>query len=422
MKLSKLAEGIKTSPILTFAAEINAKIAAGEHFHNLTIGDFDPRVFPIPQGLSQDVAQAYHDHETNYPGAAGLPRFRHAVAALLKRKCGVDYAPDDIQIASGSRPLIYGAYRVIVDPGDKVVYPVPSWNNHTYSQMVGATAVAIETDAENQFMPSADKIEPYLQGATLLALCSPQNPTGTVFQASDLREICELVVAENRRRPATEKPLYVLFDQVYWLLTFGGGEFHHAVSLCPGIRDYAVFIDGLSKSFAGTGIRVGWACGPSPLIGKIRTTVAHMGAWAPRPEQVAAGAFLARDSEVDEFLDDFRRRLQARLDGLYQGFMELKQKGYPVDAIKPQASIYLTVRIDLLGRGTRVGSRLDSHEAVHRYILDEGKVAILPFSWFGAGNRGDWFRLSVGTCELEDIGQIMDRLQHVLDGCTPPMK
>ncbi len=417
MKLSRLAEGIQTSPILTFAAEVNAKIAGGEYFHNLTIGDFDPGIFPIPEGLAHEVAQAYRNHETNYPGAAGMPEFRQAVSSLLKRKCRVDYAPDDIQIASGSRPLIYSAYRVLVDPGDAVIYPVPSWNNHTYGQMSGARTVGIETDPENQFMPTADQIRPHLKGASLLALCSPQNPTGTVFGKSDLREICELVVAENRTRPAGEKPLYVLFDQVYWLLTFGGGRFHHAVTQCPEIRDYAVFVDGLSKSFAGTGVRVGWASGPRPIMAKIRTMIAHMGAWAPRPEQVAAGRFLARDDEVDGFLTDFRDRLQMRLDALYRGFMDLKRRGYPVDAIEPQASIYLSVRIDLLHRRIRDGSRLESHEGVHRYILDEGKVAILPFSWFGADIRGDWFRLSVGTCEQQDIAEVMRKLQHVLDVC-----
>ena len=258
MRLSKLAEEITTSPILTIAALINEKIADGEKVYNLTVGDFDSNIFPIPDLLTAETIKAYETHQTNYPGAFGTPNFRKGVADTLNRICGLDYTAADIQIASGSRPLIYATYRCVVDPGDRVVFPVPSWNNDYYSSFCETEVITIETTPENNFMPTANELRPHLKGTSLLALCSPQNPTGTVFDKANLQEICDLVVAENKSRSAGEKPLYVMFDQVYWLLTFGDTEFHHALSLCPEIRDYAIFIDGLSKSFAGTGIRVGW--------------------------------------------------------------------------------------------------------------------------------------------------------------------
>jgi len=418
MKLSRLAEQTETSPILNIAADINARKARGETLYNLTVGDFDPAVFPIPEALTGAVVDAYRARHTNYPGAVGLPPIRAAVAGWLNRACGLDYAADDVIIASGSRPLIYSLYRTVVDPGERVVYPVPSWNNESYAQLLGATQAAVETAPDNHFMPAAEALAPHLPGAALLALCSPQNPTGTLFAEDNLRAVCELVVAENRRRAGQSggaKPLYVLFDQVYWALTWQAGAFLHPLTVCPAIADYAVFVDGMSKAFAATGVRVGWATGPRPVIAKMSSLIAHMGAWAPRPEQVAGGVFLADAAAVDAHLAEFRTQLAARLDAFYDGFMALKDKGCAVDAIAPRGAIYLSVKIDILGKKTAAGETLDSDQAVQDYILGEGKIGILPFSWFGAHNYANWFRLSVGTCAREDIAAIMASLEAALD-------
>ena len=414
MKLSRLAEGIRTSPILEIAAEINARKQRGETLHNLTVGDFDSAIFPIPDELTEAIIAAYRDHQTNYPGATGLPEIRRAAAGMLNRLCGLDYAADDVIIASGSRPLIYSIYRTTVDPGERVVYPVPSWNNESYAAMVGAESVPVETTPENHFMPAAEALAPHLKGAALLALCAPQNPTGTLFTEQNLKAVCELVVDENRRRGAREKPLYVMFDQVYWALTFGRDAFRHPLTVCPGIGDYAIFVDGLSKAFAATGVRVGWATGPRPVLAKMSSLIAHLGAWAPRPEQVAAGVFLADHRAVDRHLDGFRHQLAARLDDFHSGFMALKNNGHRIDALVPQAALYLSLKIDI--QGDRIGDkRLDSDSAVRDYLLNEAKIGILPFSWFGAKNYDNWFRLSVGTCRREEIPAIMASLESALD-------
>jgi len=419
MKLSRLADGITTSPILTIAAQINEKIAAGERIFNFTVGDFDSNIFPIPDLLTEETIKAYRNHETNYPGAFGMPEFREGVAQTLNRICGLDYQAADIQIASGSRPLIYACYKVLVDPGDKVVFPAPSWNNDYYTLLTDTRPTVVETSPENDFMPTAEALRPHLHDAQMLALCSPQNPTGTVFTRERLKEICDLIIEENQRRTADEKPLYVMFDQVYWLLTFGDVEFHHPLTVCPELKDYAIFIDGLSKSFAGTGIRVGWATAPEHVLPKMRALIAHIGAWAPKPEQVAAGKFLQDTQAVDQYLDQFRNELQIRLQGFYDGFMRLREKGYAVDAIAPQAAIYLTIRIDLVGMVTPDGTILEDSEAVHEYLLNTVKVGVLPFSWFGASNYGDWFRISVGTCTEEDVSEVLSILEAHLAELRP---
>lgn len=414
MKLSKIAGETSQPPILRVAAQINEKIARGETFHNFTVGDFDGRIFPIPAPLTDYVVDSYRDHQTNYPGPVGLPGLRDGVRELVRRYAGIDYDTGQIQISSGSRPLIYGMYRAVVDPGDKVVFPVPSWMNDAYCHLCAATPVPVATRPENDFMPTAADLAPHLADASMLALCSPQNPTGTVFAADQLREICELVVAENRRRGPNVKPLYVLFDQVYWLLTFDGIEYPHPVKLCPDIHDYLFCADGLSKSFAGTGVRVGWGYGPTHLVRSISDTVAYIGAWAPKPEQIATGRFLEDIDAVDAFLVPFRVALHDRLRAIFDGFKAMKSRGLDVDAVSPQAGIYLTVRINLVGKRTASGQVLETNEDALAYLLNEARVGILPFSFFGAAEQAQWYRISVGTCRLETVPALLQSLEKAL--------
>ncbi|MGR3913766.1 MAG: aminotransferase class I/II-fold pyridoxal phosphate-dependent enzyme [Gammaproteobacteria bacterium] len=414
MKFSRIAEAIRTSRILEVAAEINARNARGEGIDNLTIGDFDPEIFPIPHALAAAVADAYRGRQTNYPGAAGMPHLRGAVAAMLRRQCAVELHADDILIAAGARPLIYALYRSVLDAGECVVTPAPSWNNAAYAGLAGARVVEIECGADNCFMPRAEQLAPHLGEAALLALCSPQNPTGTLFAEDNLRAICELVVAENRRRGSGRKPLYVLFDQIYWALTFGGA-FRHPLALCPQIGEYAVFVDGMSKAYAATGLRVGWASGARALLAKMSSFIAHMGAWAPRPEQVAAGVFLEETRAGEEYLERFRARLSARLSAFHAGLLAIKARGHDIDAIAPQAAIYLSVKIAMPGDSKRAPR---DDDAVREHLLNEAKIGILPFSWFGARAAAGWFRLSVGACRRARIPEILARLENALDNAA----
>ncbi|HXC07025.1 MAG TPA: aminotransferase class I/II-fold pyridoxal phosphate-dependent enzyme, partial [Bacteroidia bacterium] len=131
--VSSIAEHIIGSEIIKLAAEVNEKIRQGEKIYNLTIGDFNPKIFPIPAGLKKAIVDAYEQDETNYPVAEGMPDLRQAVSAFLKRKGGLNYAADEIVIAGGARPVIYAIFRALVDTGDTVLFPVPSWNNNHYT-------------------------------------------------------------------------------------------------------------------------------------------------------------------------------------------------------------------------------------------------------------------------------------------------
>ena len=414
LKVSQMAETLIGSEIIKLAGEIREKIAAGEKIYNFTIGDFNPKIFPIPTELKNEIISAYQNDETNYPEANGMAPLRNAVSDLIKDQFDLNYSANEILISGGARPIIYAIYRTIVDPNDTVVFPVPSWNNNHYTHLTNSKQVFVETKVENNFMPTADELRPHLKGATLLSLCSPLNPTGTVFTKEGLLEICKLVLEENASRSEGEKPLYLMYDQIYSALTFGETQHVNPVSLCPEMRNYTIFVDGISKSLAATGVRVGWAFGPLSVIDKMKSILSHVGAWSPKAEQMACAKYLASNDQYNSFLKSFKKEIHSRLIGFHAMFTKLKSEGFNVDAISPQAAIYLTVKIDLLGKTTASGETLDTTAKGTRYILDEAKIALVPFYAFGSSVDSTWYRLSVGTSKMSDIDEVYSALKNAL--------
>ncbi|MFT3932487.1 MAG: aminotransferase class I/II-fold pyridoxal phosphate-dependent enzyme [Chitinophagaceae bacterium] len=418
LKLSRLSANMVGSEIVKLGGEIRDKIRQGEKIYNFTVGDFDPAVFPIPQELEDAIVDAYRKHFTNYPAAEGNLDLREALSKFMKERQNLDYKQAEILAAGGGRPLIYSLFRTICDPGDKVIYAVPSWNNNHYANFVGAEHVVVEASKENNFMPTVDQIKPHIKGATLLALCSPQNPTGTTFTKEDLSAICQMVVEENESRGATEKKLYVMYDQMYSLLTYGKIVHYNPVSLNPAMRPYTIFIDAISKVFAATGVRVGWSIGPAQVIDKMKAIMTHLGSWAPMAEQKAVAAYLGQKENIDRYLTNFKKELEERLNGLYNGFQQLKKEGFKVDAIAPQGAIYLTVQFDFTGKKTASGKLLEKQADTTAYLLNEAKLAVVPFYAFGADASSSWYRLSVGTCKKEEIGAVISQLKNALQQLT----
>jgi aspartate aminotransferase len=414
MKLSDLSETLIGSEIVKLGGEIREKIRQGQRIYNFTVGDFDPTIFPIPKELENAIVEAYRDHFTNYPAAEGNLDLREAITSFLKEMEGLDYGPNEILVASGGRPLIYAVFRAICDKGDKIIYAVPSWNNNHYTHFVGGQHIEVEAKLENNFMPSADDIRPYVKDATLIALCSPQNPTGTTFRKAELEAICDLILEENKRRGENEKKLYLMYDQMYWHLTYGDIKHYDPVNLRPAMRHYTIYVDAISKVFASTGVRVGWSMGPSTVMSKMKAILTHVGAWAPMAEQKAVAKFLFQRDAIKKFLTHFKSEIEQRLLEIYNGFMKLKSQGFSVDAIAPEAAIYLTIKIDLAGKTTEDGKLLADQSDVTAYLLSEASLAVVPFYAFGASRDSAWYRLSVGTCKKEEISEMISKLGKAL--------
>jgi aspartate aminotransferase len=413
--VSQKAEHLIGSEIIRLAGEVNQKIKDGQTIYNLTIGDYDSNLFPIPEELKQYIIEAYEQNQTNYPPADGILELRTTVATFIAENQGLHYNVNEFLIAGGGRPLIYTIYQALLDKGDKVIYPVPSWNNNHYCHLTDAQRIEIETIPENGFLPTADELTPHIKEATILALCSPLNPTGTMFRREQLLPICELVLEENERRRATgQKPLYVLYDQIYWMLTLKDIKHTDPVSLLPRMKDYTIFVDGISKSLAATGVRVGWSFGPEYIISKMKSILGHIGAWAPKAEQVAVSRFLQNKSAYDSFSFLLKQKINARFNGIYSGIKVLGQKGLPISIVAPEGAIYLTVQFALKGAIQSDGKIIKTTEHITSFLLNQAQLAVIPFTAFGVANETDWYRVSVGTLKDTDVPQMLLKLETAL--------
>ncbi len=414
-RVSHLASGLVGSEILKIAADVRALAATGLDICNLTVGDFAPSEFRIPSSLEEGIVDALRRGETNYPPSDGILSLREAVRALYQRELGFTPALESIVVTGGSRPGIYATYLALVNPGERVVYPAPSWNNNHYAGIVGADSASVVCHAASNFMPTRADLQDAVRGARLLALCSPQNPTGTAFTAESLGEICDLVLEENAGRGPDERPLFVMYDQVYWTLTFGKDHVH-PVGVRPAMAAYTVYVDGISKAFAATGIRVGWIVAPQDVAAPMSNLLGHIGAWAPRAEQSAVAALLGDSDKLSAYRGEIVAGVRQRLDALYTGLTGMRDAGLPVEALAPEGAIYLSVRFALVGRVLEDGTQLRTDEEVRAYLLRAAGVAIVPFQAFAVTRDTGWFRLSVGAVSPEQIERMLPRLRAAIEG------
>jgi aspartate aminotransferase len=409
--LSHLARGLTGSEILKVSGEVRALIDAGREVCNLTVGDFSPKEFRIPAALEREVVDALHRGETNYPPSDGVKEMRAAVVRLYDEQLGMKLSLDNTLIAGGARPIIFAAYAAVVDPGDKVVYPIPSWNNNHYTYLTRGVPVEVAVGPETNFLPTAELLRPHVRDARMICICTPLNPTGTVMAKEEVAAIAQLVVDENIRRAAAgERPLFLLWDQIYWQLTFGA--FHHYAppQLVPESAPWTIFVDGVSKAFAATGLRVGWAVAPPYVIARMRDILGHVGAWAPRPEQIAVARFLGMRDEVAQYHDTMIAGLRERLDLLHDGIEAMRRDGIPARAIDPQGAIYLSAQFDLIGH-----AGITTNEQIRKLLLDRAGFAVVAFQAFGLKKETGWFRLSAGAVSPDDIRNGLARVRKALE-------
>jgi len=403
------------SHILRVAYEVQALIASGVRIANFTIGDFDTSTFRIPAELEQGIIEAYHNGMTNYPQAMGIPDLRQSVADYYAHYLGLDYRAENVIVSSGIRPTLYALFMTVVNEGEGVIYGIPSWNTRAYAVLSKAKHFAIPTRAENNFLLTAEEIEPYLAESAVIALCSPSNPTGTMFTAEQLLPICELVLAENKRRAEVgQKPLYLLFDMVYWQYATPNRPHVHPLALLPELKPYVIYADGMSKSFGATGIRVGWAVGPAQTMGHISDLIGFIGAWAPKPEQYACAQYLHRFDAQAEYLAHARKIAFRRMETVENTIADMQKEGLGIRCIEPQGGFFMSIEVPVLGAKTTDGTLLNDYESIRKFILHEGKTAFGPFAAFDNPESETWFRASVSSLSDDDIEYGLSELRKAL--------
>jgi len=395
------AASMRGSMILKIAGDVHALQAQGRTIANFTVGDFRPAQFRIPARLSSATQRHYAEGHTNYPPADGVPELKAAVARLFSRTWGMEVGPDWVCVGSGARPPIYASWRLFVEPGDRTASFLPMWNIGYYAHLFGSEHTFVSTTAETGFFPTVDQAREAMRGARMVIINSPLNPTGTMIDPEVMRGIAQALVDENEGR---ERPCMLVFDQVYWAIAGEGQTHANPCALVPECAPYVVHVDAISKWMCATGLRVGWAVLPPYLQKKMKALIGHMGAWAPRPDQLALAEMLDDPDAVADWLEALNTQVSARLDRLYTGITALRDAGHSVDAIAPQGGIYLSFRVDLIGRG------FDSNEAIRSWLLDTAGVAVVPFQAFDMPGESGWFRMSVGAVGVEDIDGAIERM------------
>ena len=407
-RLSDMANGMERSRILTIAASVRAMIAEGHEVAPFTVGDFSPEQFDVPDELISGIIDAVSERETNYPPAAGLPELRESLAEWMKNMYGVDVGSDGIIVGSGARPVLYSSFRLFLEPGDGLAHGVPAWNNHYYVHLNDAVGIPIQGTPESRFLPTAEAIAERIKDIRVLILNSPLNPTGTCFTRTELADICDVILNENRERERDGiKPVMLVYDQVYSTMTADGITHVHPVQVCPEIFDYTITLDAISKSLTGTGLRLGWMALPPSLAPPVVALIGHMGAWPARPIQKAAADLYAQPDILEKFFYQLDQRIADRMNILEHRLSEFSN--YGVSIVKPEGGIYLTTRFDLF---EPLG--VQTNEEIRQWLLESAGVAIVPFQAFGLDEESGWFRISVGAVGVDEINAAMDRLESAL--------
>jgi aspartate aminotransferase len=390
LRLRELTESVT----LAITAKAKALRAAGEDVIGFGAGEPD---FPTPPHIVEAAQAACADVRMHrYTPAGGLPELREAIAAKTKRDSGLDVDPAQVLVTNGGKHALANAFQALVDPGDEVILPAPYWVSYPEQiRLAGGTVVPVETGVDSGFRASVEQLEAARTERTkVLVFTSPSNPTGAVYPPEEVEAV---------GRWAAEHGIWVVADEIYEHLVFGEAEHVSMATAVPELRDRIVIANGVAKTYAMTGWRVGWTIAPLPVTRAMANLQSHVTSNVANVAQVAALAAVAGPlDDVAEMRAAFERRgryAAERLDAM--------------DGVRcptPEGAFYAFPSVEgVLGRevgGHTVGSSLELCEV----LLDVAKVALVPGEGFGSPG---YVRLSYAMADA-DIEQGLDRIAEAL--------
>jgi aspartate aminotransferase len=390
VSLSQRILEMEESPTLAVTAKAKALRAAGEPVIGFGAGEPD---FPTPGNIVEAAQRAAADPASHrYTPAAGLPALRQAIATKTKRDSGLDVSADQVVVANGGKHALYNVFMALLDPGDEVLIPAPYWVSYPEQvKLAGGVPVAVSTTKETGFRTSVDQLEEHRTDATkALVFVSPSNPTGAVYPQDEIAEI---------GRWAAEHGIWVITDEIYEHLVYGDATFASLPVLAPEAADRTIVVNGVAKTYAMTGWRVGWSISSVELAKGMNKLQSQSTSNVCNVAQLAAVEALEGPQDaVAEMRRAFDRRRQlavaklSAIDG--------------VEVVEPEGAFYVFPSFEgVLGREI-AGRRADTTLELAELLLEEAKVALVPGEAFGSPG---YARLSYALSD-EDLTEGIDRI------------
>lgn len=388
--VSKIAEAVRAST--TLAVDSLAKQMKADGLDVVGFGTGEPD-FNTPDNINMAGIKAICDGKTKYTQAAGIIPLRKAIAQRLKEDCGVDYDYTQIVVASGAKHSVYIALAAITNPGDEIIIPAPFWvSYYEMVRMVGGTPVIVEAGEEQDFKITAEQLEAAITDKTkCLMLNNPSNPTGMIYSKDELSAIADVCVKHD---------LYILADEIYYQLIYDGIEFTSIASLGEDVKERTLLINGVSKSYAMTGWRVGY-CAANKTLAKIMSNFLSHSTGAP--STISQWASVEALTGPQEGIEAMRLAFLERRDYIVKRINSIPG----VSCIKPNGAFYVMMNIEKLVGKTLGGKLIENDDDFAVALLEKALVAVVPCSGFGMKNFVRWSY----AASMENIEKGLDRLE-----------
>lgn len=392
-ELSRIASAAQASTTMAIDSMFKQMKADGIDVIGFAAGEPD---FNTPDEIKEAGIAAIHNNNTRYTPARGTVELRQAVCDRIKADCGVEYAPNQVVVASGAKHAVYIALRAIINPGDEVILPAPYWVSYIeLIKIMGGVPVVVTATEEENFKLSADKLAAAITPKTkALILNNPSNPTGMMYSREELEVIADLCVRND---------LYVIDDEIYYSLVYDNKKFVSLASLGEEIKERTILVNGVSKSYAMTGWRIGYACASEPIATVMANYVSHS---TGSPCAVSQKAALAALTGSQEKVETMRQAFEARRNAMVEGMNAIPG----VSCIMPEGAFYVMMNLkNILGK-TLHGVKVETADDFAALFLKKGLVAVVPGTGFGAPGFVRW---SYAT-SMDNILEGLRRLRNFL--------
>ena len=391
-QLSDRLNRLAPSATLAMSQKSSEMKAKGVDVINMSVGEPD---FMTPEPIKEAGKKAIDDNFSKYSPVPGYPALRNAISKKLKAENGLDYAASEIIVGTGGKQGVCNAIMALVNPGDEVIIPAPYWVS--YPQMVklaGGNPVIISAGIEQDFKITADQLEASITPKTkMIILCSPSNPTGSVYTKAELDELAKVVISHE--------DVFVLSDEIYEHINYIGK--HASIAACPNMKERTIICNGVSKAYAMTGWRLGWVAAPEWIVKGLNKLQGQYTSGTSSVSQMAALAAYEGDQQC---VEDFRKAFQRRRDLIVNLAKDIP--GLEVNI--PQGAFYLFPKCSSFFGKSNGKYTINNSTDFAMYLLEEGHVATVGGDDFGSP---DCFRMSYATSD-DNIKEALQRIKDAL--------